>query len=320
MRRFLPAMLLAALLGAAHSGAALAAPCSADNAPVYDGPLFDAMAQIDAGMEGVVLDAIARAQVARMALFARAKAKGSGAGDVDALVAVHPQIFVRGSPKIFDARGDLPLTYIRDVLDGVVARCYRFVGEILYTHGDKAKGERTADGERYVDPSEPGTRKLLAELAVGETPLMAHWEVYDWSRDWPLMNALYAEFPKQIFIWPHLGFGSAVQAETVLASHANVIATLSKKEGNAERSFADANKGAALGSALVVDGCDTLDPDWKAFLVRRADRLMFATDAHKPSRWSEYPGVVRRWRRILAQLPPEVAAKIAHVNADRLYR
>jgi len=320
MRRFPAVMVLVALLSSFFSGAPRAASCGAENARLYQGPLFDAMAQIDAGMEGTVLEMMKRASVSRMAIFGRSKSKGSGAGDVDALVAAHPDVFVRGSPKIFDARGDLPSAYVRTVLEGVASGRYRFVGEILYAHGDKARGEQTADGERYVDPSAPGTRKLLAGLAGRSAPLMAHWEVYDWTRDWPLMHALYGEFPRQVFIWPHLGFGSVAQAETVLSSHPNVVATLSKKEGYAERSFSDRGKAAALGSAFVTDGCETLDPGWKAFLARYADRLMFATDAHKAQRWSEYPRIAERWRRILAQLPPEVAAKLAYGNADRLYR
>jgi hypothetical protein len=40
---------------------------------------------------------------------------------------------------------------------------------------------------------------------------MAHWEVYDWDRDWPNFQRLYAQYPGQIFIWPHAGFGSAKQ-------------------------------------------------------------------------------------------------------------
>ena len=50
-----------------------------------------------------------------------------------------------------------------------------------------------------------------------------------------------------------------------------------------------------------------------------ADRLMFATDAHMANRWANYQTIVRRWRRLLGQLPPDAAAAIAYGNAARLY-
>ncbi|WP_420996555.1 amidohydrolase family protein [Cupriavidus sp. 30B13] len=69
----------------------------------------------------------------------------------------------------------------------------------------------------------------------------------------------------------------------------------------------------------VVDACNALQPEWRATLIRFHDRLMFATDAHKAHRWSNYARIVDRWRGILGQLPPEVAQDIADKNAQRLY-
>ena len=79
-------------------------------------------------------------------------------------------------------------------------------------------------------PDGENAGRLLAEVARRRVPVMLHWEVYDWKRDWPLFDALYTRFPKVIFIWPHAGFASHDQVATVMSSHDNVVVTLSKKE------------------------------------------------------------------------------------------
>ena len=58
---------------------------------------------------------------------------------------------------------------------------------------------------------------------------MTHWEVYAWERDWPRFSKLYDAYPKQLFIIPHMAFGSPQQVETILSRHPNVYMTLSKK-------------------------------------------------------------------------------------------
>lgn len=283
----------------------------------YQGAMFDAMAQIESGMDAMVLRAVRDAGVSRMALFGRAKVRRSGVASVASLGRKEPGVFVVGAPKSFDVRADLPDSFIRQILSGIKSREYAFVGEILFTHGDKAHGEQTGDGERYVDPAAPGTRLLLDGLKGTGAPIMAHWEVYDWKRDWPQFHEIYSAYADQVFIWPHAGFGSAAQLETVLAAHPNVVATLSKKE---KRSLAlSAKEKADLLGEAIVDGCGKLLPEWQALIVKYQDRLMFATDAHKDFRWRQYGQIVEQWRHILSQLPPDAAKAVAYSNAERLY-
>jgi hypothetical protein len=130
---------------------------------------------------------------------------------------------------------------------------------------------------------------------------------------------LYRRYPDQTFIWPHAGYGGAEQLETVLARHANVVATLSKKEKAEIRSLSEAAKAEQLRKG-IVDDCGLVLPEWKALLIKYRDRLLFATDAHKDFRWRDYKKIVKTWRGILAQLPPEVAADVAYHNAAPIYR
>jgi hypothetical protein len=308
--------IIALLLFFSAAQLASAADCQTP-AKRYSGDLFDAMAQIDAGMEETVLRSIKEAGVSRMALFARDRGKRSGTSAVANLARQQPATFVIGVPKSFSERVDLSDSYVDQALSGVTSGTYRFVGEILFAHADKAHGEQTPDGERYVDPMGPGTRRLLDGMKGMRAPVMAHWEVYDWDREWPNFQKLYADYPQQLFIWPHAGFGSAAQVDEVMAAHSNVLVTLSKKESH-QRAYSDGDKAALLGEG-VTDRCGELLPHWREIMVKYRDRLVFATDAHKDFRWAQYAEIVERWRGILGQLPADVAQSIAYGNAARIY-
>jgi hypothetical protein len=297
---------------------AVAQPCRRPAVTPYAGPLFDAMSQTGQWLDGEAAVGTARSVgVTRMALFPRVHKREDGRSVVSALASAHRDFIVVGSPKLFDMRDDLDSAYVEDVVSGVAAGRYAFVGEILYAHGDKEGGEVTIGGERYIDPTRPRTARLVEGLKGRRAPIMTHWEVYDWRRDRPRFDQLYAAHAEQAFIWPHVGFGTARQTAEMLGAHANLRATLSKKE-NREANLADDEKAEDVGGP-VVDACDVLLPEWRDILVRFSDRLMFATDAHKPDRWSHYAQIVTRWRTILAQLPSDVAFAIAYNNAAMLY-
>lgn len=288
--------------------------------PPYDGALFDAMTQIDERISMSMSEAMAQvkaAGIAKVALFARSrKWLGQNEDDVLALAREFPALVIIGAPKYFQLRDDLDQDYIEATIAGIKTHGYAFVGEILYSHADKSHGKQTARGERYVDPLAPGTARFLARLKPLRVPLMTHWEVYDWARDWPRFSRLYAAWPEQIFIIPHMGFGKAAQMRAILERHPNVVVTLSKKEKD-QRSMS-AEKTRKIGRA-VIDGCGALKPEWRNLLNRFSDRVLFATDAHKNHRWNIYGKSVRRQRRILGQLSPKIAARIAYKNAQRVY-
>lgn len=116
--------------------------------------------------------------------------------------------------------------------------------------------------------------KLLSALEQRRIPVMMHWEVYEWDRDWPAFHDLYARFPGVTFIWPHAGFASHEQVSTVLSSHSNVMVTLSKKE-RPPSSLSSEEKLEMLGEA-IVDSCGKLLREWRDLFARYPDRFMFA--------------------------------------------
>jgi amidohydrolase family protein len=283
----------------------------------YVGTMIDAMAQIEAAQSRTVTEALDKTGVSRMALFARLHRRRNGEPDVLSLKKRFPERFYMGTPKPFDQGGDLGSWFVEKTISHVQDRQYQFVGEILFAHADKAHGEQTPTGERYVAPDGKNVAKLLSALEQRQVPVMIHWEVYDWDRDWPAFHALYSRFPRVTFIWPHAGFASHEQVSTVLSAHPNVMVTLSKKE-QPSHSLSNPGKAEMLGEG-VVDSCGKLLPAWSDLFAKYPDRFMFATDAHKDFRWAKYAEIVEQWRHILGQLPDPIAQSLAWRNAERTY-
>lgn len=291
--------------------------CPPPAAPPYGGTLIDAMAQMESADWLSVIEAFEHAGVSRMALFARLHHRRNGEPSVLKLKERYGERLILGTPKPFDEHDDLSRGFVERTARYLEDPRYRFVGELLFAHADKVHGARTAAGERYVAPEGANAAKLVAAAEERRVPVMLHWEVYDWPRDWPAFDALYARFPQAVFIWPHAGFASAEQVAMVLARHPNVVVTLSKKE-QAEHGLTSEEKAEQLGGP-VVDDCGRLLDEWRALFLRYPDRFLFATDAHKSFRWVRYREIVAQWRAILAQLPDPVAQAIAWRNAERLY-
>ncbi len=290
----------------------------AKHPPRYDGPMFDAMTQLEERDASGAMDRIIEAGVGKAALFARSrKYLGENEDMVFGLARDYPGLLVLGAPKYFLHTVDLGDEYVAATLKGVREKGYKFIGEILYTHGDKSHGERTAAGERYVSPLGEGTKALLNGLKKTPVPLMTHWEVYDWERDWPKFNELYKAWPDQVFIIPHMAFGSAEQITEILRAHPNVVATMSKKDTD-KGGYADPAKAAKLGDGMM-GRCGFLKDYWKEVLLAFPNRILFATDAHKGYRWARYGDYVESMRLILGQLPRDIAEAIAYRNAERVY-
>jgi len=309
-------------------GVARAADCP-PLPPPYDGPIFDANVQTWNPQVAGLLDVLPGTGVQRVALFANGRTETGGRRRAEtdarrvavlALARAHPDLIVVGAPKIgFIEGGDLPAGYVADTIAGVADGTYKFVGEILYTHGDKPDHPPTPTGEVYVDPLAPGTARLLQGLKGHAAPLMTHWEAWAWDRDWPRFDKLYGAWPEQRFVVPNLVYGSPDKADAILSAHRNVWGIISRVV-DGRYHFVDPDKQAKLGPSMF-NACGALRADWWAVLIRHADRLMYGSDAYATARvgWDVYPGIIARYRRIAGQLPPDIAHRISWDNASALY-
>jgi len=167
---------------------------------------------------------------------------------------------------------------------------------LAYVEGRLARGIYKGFGEFHLSEAdvEAPVVKRLAELAA-ERGLFFQAHV-----DAATVEKLLRLYPRVRTLWAHAGMSAS--ADTVgrlLDRHPHLWVELS------------------LRSDVAPGG--SLDPAWRAVFLRHPDRFLVGTDTWVVSRWGTLVDGMRETRHWLGQLPPEVAERIAHRNADRLF-
>jgi uncharacterized protein YbaP (TraB family) len=101
-------------------------------------------------------------------------------------------------------------------------------------------------------------------------------------------------------VWAHSGF--TTPPETLgryLARYPNLVAELSYRHD------------------VTTDG--KLAPAWRALFLAHPDRFVVGSDTWVNERWARYGEIMASYQGWLAQLPRDVALKIAHGNGERLF-
>ncbi len=176
-------------------------------------------------------------------------------------------------------------------------RPYRTREDMAGWHADAGRrGVYRGIGEFHLgaaDVDAPVVRRI-AELAA-ERDLFLHAHV-----DADTIEKLLARYPKVRFLWAHAGMSA--DAETV---------------GRLLDRFARLWVELALRSDVAPGG--RLDPAWRARFLRHADRFLVGTDTWVTSRWEAVEPSMRDVQQWLAELPAEVAERIAWKNGARLF-
>ena len=105
--------------------------------------------------------------------------------------------------------------------------------------------------------------------------------------------------PNARILWAHSGFDAPDKVRDMLRKHKNLWCDL------------------AFRSDHAVNG--KVDPAWRAAFMEFPDRFMVGTDTFTPERWYfvvEHANWTRQW---LADLPSDVAERIAYKNGDALF-
>jgi hypothetical protein len=113
---------------------------------------------------------------------------------------------------------------------------------------------------------------------------------------------LHRHNPKAKIIWAHTGFSTAsARVRELLETYPALMAELSYRGG-------------------ITDGSGTLAPEWRDLFARYSDRFVLGSDTWIPGRWESYDQIFAGYRSWLAQLPDDQARRIAHGNAERLFK
>ena len=69
----------------------------------------------------------------------------------------------------------------------------------------------------------------------------------------------------------------------------------------------------------IIDGGGKLTAEWRALFERYPDRFLLGSDTWINERWQGYGEIMAGYRAGSVQLPPAIAAQIAHGNARALF-
>jgi predicted TIM-barrel fold metal-dependent hydrolase len=282
MLRLLPALLL---LGA------LAAPARAAD---YRGPLIDAHCHVpNATAIDAYVAAMKRHNVVKVVLLGVGGVQKDDAAWIAAAVKKYPDRVVAGQPV-----ADPTSPPAADRLDaGLGQTRARAVGEI-----------HVRQLSRKIDrsPADPAFQKLLGVAARHQAPVVIHQEL-DPRASAELEAALKA-VPSATIVLAHAGSATPAALDALLVRHANLVIDLSGMHFQRTPALAT-EKG-------------PLDPALKALIEKHRERFVIGIDVWAARLFE--PAMLDRlmaWtRRVLGELAPETAERVAHRNAARVFR
>jgi len=106
--------------------------------------------------------------------------------------------------------------------------------------------------------------------------------------------------PKAKVIWAHTGFSVATErVAALMKQHADLLGELSYRND-------------------ITDG-GKLSKQWRALFTAYPDRFLLGSDCWVTERWAQYGEIMDYYQRWLAELPRDVATKIAYRNGERIF-
>lgn len=243
-------------------------------------PIFDAHLHYSHDAWDMVPPAMAL-ELVRKAGVKRALVSSSDDEGQQRLVKLAPEVFLP-SLRPYRRRGEIS-TWMRD------ATVVNYLEEHL------AKFSYVAIGEFHIygaDVDLPVPRRMIELARQYNLVLHSHSDADAIDRE-------FVQWPAARILWAHAGFASPASVRAMLHKHRNLWCDLAFRSDH------------AAGGKL--------DAEWRTLLIEFPDRFMVGTDTFTPERW---PFVVEhaRWSRDwLAELPPDVAEKIAYRNGEALF-
>jgi predicted TIM-barrel fold metal-dependent hydrolase len=245
-----------------------------------DLPIFDAHVHYSHDAWAVVPPRDAVALM-RKAGLRRALVSSSDDEGTQKLLAEAPDLVI---PELrpYRTRGDVG-TWVRD--EGIVA----YVEERLRKHRYVAIGEFHLFG---ADAELPVPRRIVQLARQHGLLLHAH-------SDADAVERLFRQYPEARILWAHAGFERPERVREMLRRHPNLRADLAFRSDHAP------------GGKLA--------PEWREAFLEFPDRFMVGTDTFVPERWHFIPEHAAWSRGWLADLPRDVAERIAWKNGEAVF-
>lgn len=198
-----------------------------------------------------------------------------------------------GTQKLYKEAPDLVVPELRPYRrNGETSSWFRDESIIGYVEERLKQYRYVAIGEFHVSGANadlPVVRRLVQLAKQHRLLLHAH-------SDTDAVERLFRQDPEARIIWAHAGYEKPARVRELLRRYQNLWAELSSRDD--------------------VAPSRKLTMEWREVLLEFPDRLMLGTDTYTPERWdiiASNAGSVRAW---LADLPGEVAKRIAYKNGE----
>ncbi len=277
-----------------------------DSAAVYDGPIIDSHAHLDAavGIDPATLVALWDAVGVRGGwVFGYPWPTATAAWER------FPDRVVPFLAEGYTTTLDRASSYRNpEGLETLLAGGYVCgLGEIILRHAPFRLVARVGGGSwPATDVPADHPELLVAYRVAGRhgAPVVVHQEAAFAAE---LERAL-AAAPETTFVWAHAGHAPAAVVRPLLERHPNLHADLSARTP-------------WLGPGTVLTrGDGSLQPEWRALLTQYPERFLIGFDLFAPGHFE--PGYVRDtagyYRALLGRLDRAAAEQIAYRNAERL--
>ena len=261
----------------------------------YGGPLIDAHSHVpNATAIDAYVAAMKRHNVLKVVLLGVGGLQKEDTAWLTAASKKYPDRVVAGLP-LADPTSESAASQLELQLDRGKPR---LIGEVHM----RQVGRRLIDR----DPNGPAFGKILDVAAKFEVPIVIHYELTD-AAETALDRAL-AAHRKSTIVLAHGGEGPPRRLDRLLLRNPNLFVDLSGMHFQR--------------TPALASETGPLDPGWKALIEKMPDRFMIGVDVWAARLFE--PAMLDRlfmWtRRILGELRLDVAERVAHRNAAKLYR
>jgi len=261
----------------------------------YNGPLIDAHSHLpNSTAIDAYVAAMKRHNVLKVVLLGAGGLQTNDTAWLTAASRKYPERVIAGLP-LPDPTSESVVSQLELQLDRGKPRV---IGEVLM----RQVGRRLIDR----DPKAAVFGKILDTAAKFAVPIVIHYELTDQAET--ALDRVLAAHRKSTIVLAHGGEGPPGRLDRLLFRNPNLFIDLSGMHFQR--------------TPALASETGPIDPGWKALIEKAPDRFMMGVDAGAARLFE--PEMLDRlfiWtRRVLGELKPDVAARVAHGNAVKLYR
>jgi predicted TIM-barrel fold metal-dependent hydrolase len=201
-----------------------------------------------------------------------------------------------GQQRLYRAAPDLVIPELRPYRTrGEIGTWVRDETVVAYLEEKLSKYKYASIGEfhLYGADAELPVPRLVVQLAKKFNLLLhAHSDI-------DAIERLFRQWPQARILWAHGGFERPERVAELLRKYRNLWCDLAFRTDHASGG--------------------KVDPAWRSAFLQFPDRFMVGTDSYTPERWHYIPGHADWSRQWLADLPRDVAERIAWKNGEEVF-